>query len=405
MSRNNPVFQVLIPTANTAALTVGNPVSALAPGQIGFFNEQTNLSINVATPELMNNFYIAVGVDSNGDGTTDDVVKSAGQYIQRRLATNLTARCYLAPRVGIWDITDFKASCDSTYGIRFNVHTGAGQTIYGPNDPLKTFVVQSGCCGPCATCGTGNASEVALNFVNDINADVEKLFKADLLDYTTTPGTPVVVPISGYAAWVAANSHLDPNGETVYDAGLGIRITGNAEKISTIMCGGLLNKYDFPRGVILNIALIEGFHCTGKVTIVQTPLYEQGAGVDVAQMEYDCAGHNGGGNYRQSELTGFFFPSTPKFASASGKYVLFTLTNDFESNAGHADYRANLETTIAVPCANATALTSIAAYFDGIFAGMFEPVSALVATCDCAGLDGEISALNNPAADGIAIFQ
>lgn len=405
MSRNNPVFQVLIPTANTAGPAVGTHVTALLPGQFGFFDENTNLAITGSVSNTGENFYIAVGVDKNADGTTDDIVKSAGQYIQRRLITNVTARCYLAPRVGIWDITDFVASCESTYGIRFVVQTGGGATIFGHNTPLKTFVVQSGCCGPCSTCGTGNASEVALKFVNEINADAEHLFKADLLDYTTTPGTPVIVPISGYAAWVAANSHLDADGNTVYDHALGIRITGNPEPLKSILCGGFNSDYQFPRGVKLTIALIEGFHCTGKVTQIQGVLYEQGAGYDLAQMEYDCAGHNGGGNYRQSEMTGLFFPSTMKFANAATKYVLITITNDFESNAGHADYRANHETTIAFPCANATAYNAFGAIIDALLTGKAEPIVPLLGTCDCTGADGEISALNNAAADGIIAIQ
>lgn len=405
MARNNPVFQVLIPTANTAGPAVGTHVTALNPGQFGFFDENTNLAITGSVSNTGENFYIAVGVDKNGDAVTDDLVKSAGQYIQRRLITNVTARCYLAPRVGIWDITDFVASCEATYGIRFNVATGASRLTFGANNPFKTFVVEAGCCGPCATCGTGNASEVALKFVNAINADPEKLFKADLLDYTTTPGTPVIVPISGYAAWVTANSHLDPNGNIVYDAGLGIRITANPEAIGNIVCGGLNTDYKFPRGVILGIALIEGFKCTGKVTTIQTPLFEQGHGADVAQIEYDAAGHNGGGNYRQSELTGLFFPSTMKFANTATKYVLITITNDFESNAGFQDYRANHETVVAFPCANATAYNAFGAIIDALLTGKAEAIVPILGTCDCAGLDGEISALNNAASDGIITIQ
>jgi len=83
MSANNPVFQVLVPTGDQVVLPAGSPVTALAVGQIGVFSATTNLSQDATTIVNERAIFLAVGVDTAGGTTLDDVATSAGQNIPR----------------------------------------------------------------------------------------------------------------------------------------------------------------------------------------------------------------------------------------------------------------------------------------------------------------------------------
>ena len=50
MSRNNDVFHLLVTKGNQAVLAKDKKVVELAPGQIGVFNYDTNLSIAATDP-------------------------------------------------------------------------------------------------------------------------------------------------------------------------------------------------------------------------------------------------------------------------------------------------------------------------------------------------------------------
>ena len=46
MSRNNDVFQVLVPTGNQAILAKDKPIGDLAVGQFGVFSYKDNISVD-----------------------------------------------------------------------------------------------------------------------------------------------------------------------------------------------------------------------------------------------------------------------------------------------------------------------------------------------------------------------
>ena len=96
MSRNNDVFHLLVTKGNQAVLAKDKKVVELAPGQIGVFNYDTNLSIAAADP-APRNFYMAVGVDA-GDGTTGDIMKSAGSHVQGKNIVFYSFRPYTPGR-------------------------------------------------------------------------------------------------------------------------------------------------------------------------------------------------------------------------------------------------------------------------------------------------------------------
>ena len=107
MSRNNDVFSVLV--AETMLTSAGQSVSQLSPKQIGVFNADTNLSLasNSTAPK---EFYLAVGVaDKSNPAILGDVVKSAGQLIQRDNIRYYQAQKYEAGAPEIVEITNFTA--------------------------------------------------------------------------------------------------------------------------------------------------------------------------------------------------------------------------------------------------------------------------------------------------------
>ena len=81
MERNNDVYKVLVTSGNRAPMVAGKTISELLPGQIGVFDANSNLSINYEKAERVKDFYMAVGIDKDGDGVTDDVMKSSGKKI------------------------------------------------------------------------------------------------------------------------------------------------------------------------------------------------------------------------------------------------------------------------------------------------------------------------------------
>lgn len=384
MSTTNPVYQVLVTKGNQAPLAAGNPVSALAPNQIGVFNVHTGQSVGVAsTVQELSNIFLAVGVNRSGAGgglTLEDINGSAGQLIQSNLVNGYDNRCYVAPTPKIVDITNFKTKCETEYVIKIEFRNQNIYSQYGYNQFDKTWVELSSCCdsGTCVDCDTnGDCNALALAFVTDINIDPDKLVLANLLDYTTTPGTPVVVPDSGYAAWVA-----DPA-----NAGkcLGIRLTSIPTAIQQYCDVNL--KYYNPRGTNILVFALDGFYCNGEVDTFQELTYEEGHGYDIRALEYFAGGWNGrpnGSPYRVSTLNGVALAGYEYFADQTVKYSLLSLTNDLQSQSNFLFYKNNLQTNVAIPCGDATTRNGLIAILDKAFP-QFAPNAGNSALCDCVG--------------------
>lgn len=391
MATTNPVNQVLVSSGNQAILGAGNKVDNLAVGQLGVFNAHTGLSLSAASiTGDTRDIFIAVGIDPNSVGSLQDINRSAGQHIQVRNAKTYTVRGYMAAAPKIVDITDFKAKCESDYAIKIEFRNQKVYGINGYNQFSKTFNYFTSCCADaCDTCADGNCNDLALGLVKNINADTDALVIASLIDYTTTPGTPVVIAEgAAYDAWVA----------DIANAGkcLGIRLTGQTEAINAYCSINM--KYYNPRGTDLLVSLPTGFECNGKVTVTQELTYSEGAGYDVRALEYVAGGWNGKpGPYRVSELNGVAREGFQYFASTSVNYHLLSLTYDFMSVGGWQEYLNNLETIVAIPCADTTTLQGLVAVLDAIFT-QFAPMAGDVAGLDCT--NAATSTLT-PATDGI----
>lgn len=183
MSTTNPVSQVLITGGNQAPLAAGNPISALAPLQIGVFNYHTGLSVGAASALAdCQDVYLAVGINRTGAGggaTLEDINKSSGQMVQSPLVRGYMNRCYTASAPMIIDITGFTAKCETEYGVKFELRNGQIYSENGYNQFVKTFFVRTGCCtDQCSPCADGSCNEISNGLVTQINSDPDQLLTA-----------------------------------------------------------------------------------------------------------------------------------------------------------------------------------------------------------------------------------
>jgi hypothetical protein len=381
MSANNPVFQVLVPTGDQSVLAAGSDVTALAVGQIGVFSATTNLSQDATTIVNERAIFLAVGVDTTGGSTLNDVATSAGQNIPRNDIDAYSFRCYNPEQPNIIDITDFtNIACETTYSfkVEFRGNSQAYQ-MYGFNQFSKVFSVTTPCCGPGCDCPSGDCNKLAELLVNAVNADTDKIIFAEYLDYTTTPGSPVVVAPGAVAAWIA-----DPA-----NAGkcLGVRVTDIPSKVYTY-CNIPLRYYKNVQFLMI-VSLIDELSCEAKSTIFQIPSFGEGQGKDIGWLEYEAGGYNGKpGPYRVGELAGTAIGNFQRFSTNAGKYNQLNLHYSPQIVGGWDEYKNKMNTIVAAECtvANKT-FSSLLPVLDAFFETQgFKPLEDAVNKCDCSSV-------------------
>lgn len=391
---------ILVTKGDAALLTKDNPVTSLAVGQLGIFSKLTNLSLDATSDaELAREFYIAVGIDTNGGTTLNDIRQSAGQLIRRSEITDLNLACYSPTRPKIVDIKSFTADCETEYGIRVQFKSKGMEQISGFNYLSKFFTVKTDCCeGGCSdTCPDGNCNELALALVTEINNDTDGIVIAELLDYTTDAENPVVVDLEDYDAWIA---DVDNAGDC-----LGIRLTTVPDAI--VNWCNVNQKYVSFREMDIFVSLVEGFDCNGSVTVVQDFIAERGAGYDIAQMEQEFSGEAdyGKGIYRTSAITGIPFENYNALAVKTETYLTISMGyKNTGSNGGmRSDTLTNLETIIAIPCASNTTRESIVDVLDVLLNGYFDGLDNDEAACPACNVPNTVATVPlTGATDGIA---
>ena len=408
MSRNNDVFSVLV--AETMLTSAGQSVSQLSPKQIGVFNADTNLSLasNSTAPK---EFYLAVGVaDKSNPAILGDVVKSAGQLIQRDNIRYYQAQKYEAGAPEIVEITNFTAKPDSEYAIKFEFRNQRIYNQQGYNQFSKTFVVKTAC----SDSTTGNPVELVTKFLEALNADESGMFTAQpvsggaLLTVSTAPTVAEDITVSigdvDVTAAVAATdtaaqaatkiaaainaatttdakavalnatvqiSNIVIGTEVTVDEGTtaavvdieagnavtdlatigtgvvpGIRITTNPLAVNEFC--SVNTRYYKPRETVMIVSLTSGFECAGTVEVIQEPTFEQGSGYDVKMREYKASGWKGS-VYRDSDVTGTSNLNVGYMANDSTKYHKINLTYDQFSVGGWQEYLNNVATEIYFP--------------------------------------------------------
>ena len=443
MAKNNDVFSIIpVPLDDTNILGVGQEVADLTAGQLGVFDYDTGLSINAAGAAAVKNFFIALALDTTGDGSVDEIVKSAGTHIQKKNVADTNLKCYTAGVEQVIDVVNFTADCDKQYGLKIEINDDEKYMNYGFNQLTKTFIVKTSCCEGCESCGTGNCAELAKFLIADINNDEDGVVVASAFanmgslvfsgtpaagTHVTTIGTDVfntviaagdtlaeaaakiAASINASSKYVAASDGVDTVSVVLKDgtalaspitisapvaAGLTAVVTNIAFTAVTDLdafatanpeaCPSLRlttvtqavkkfcnvnTQYYKQRLPVLQVSFVAtlGFECTGEIKETVEPVFEEGSGYDLAQIEYQVGGFVGKpGIYRTGDLIGVAFNDFSSIINKTTKYQKVDITYDLESNSGWLDYKNNLNTTLAFPCGDTGAVAVLAAILDAL---------------------------------------
>ena len=379
MSRNNDVFHLLVTKGNQAVLAKDKKVTELLPGQIGIFNYDTNLSFDATVATAPRNFYLAVGIDA-GNGTTGDIMKSAGSHVQGKNIAFYSFRPYTPGRPMKVLLKDYVANCETEYGVKLELRNQEIYRTQGYNQFTKTYTMKTSCCDGCEpTCPSGDANEITKQLFINISNDPSGLVKARAVARqaltAATHGVSAdiakggVVSDANLAAIMAYNASQTNPANFVYTD---LEIETVPQTIQDFSAVSL--NYMYPRQTVAILTKVEGFKCTGSVVTTQTAVFEEGAGIDVKQLEYQAKGWTES-PYRVSTVNGVA-DNRIYITDASSKYDVFALTYDQFSLGGWLEYFHNQASIIAIPTADATTRNGLAAILDKVaVAQSFEPLA------------------------------
>lgn len=405
MSRNNDVFQVLVTKGNQAVLAAGNKVTNLAPGQIGVFNFDTNLSIDGSVKTR--NFYLAVGIDKDGDGVTDDVMKSRGSHIQGKNMAFYSFRPH-TPGVPMKVVLkDYVAECETEYGIKLELRNQEIYMTQGYNQFTKTYSIKTACCSGCEqTCPSGDANEITKLLLINVSNDPSGLISAKAIARQAITGVTGIsgtiakgaeVTLEQLSLIMAHNALQADSSDFLYTD---LEFTTNPLKVQNF-CNINLG-YKFPRETVVIATKVMGFECTGTIEVTQKAAFEEGSGYDVKQLEYMALGWDES-PYRLSTLNGVAFDRDYN-AVATEKYDQFALTYDQFSVGAWLEYLNNEATIIAVPATSTVTRNALVTILDLLLAP--NGFDALADDVALANVDPTVSEptteIDDPNKDGIA---
>lgn len=403
-NRNNDVFQVLVTKGNLALLAAGAAPETLAVGQLGVFDANTHLSVTASVPR---EYYFALGVDTAGGATLDDIKTSAGQMIQSKRIFNKSYKPHSAGRPKIVKVGGYTAECDKDYGIRVEFRNSRIYRIQGHNQFSEAYVVRTPCCDDCASgCDSLDSNILTQALVKNVNE---------------TSGGKLIAQAVARQAIVAATVGTSVDyalGAAISDADIAVLIAWNAVEANTTKYYTDFTLTSVPikitdKNVVslgyhtflqtdLIVSRIDGFGCAGgAVTIVQELAQEEGSGLTIQHKEYHASAWSGAGPYVQSEITGMA-KYIPTLAVPTGTYDQFILEYDQKSESGWLEYENPMSTIFAVPEADTVTRNSLATVLDVLTApGGFE---ALADDAAAASVNPTVveAIVTDPTKDGIA---
>jgi hypothetical protein len=299
----------------------------------------------------------------NGDGTLDDIYKSAGQYIQLKNVQKVRYTPYSAGQNMKVKISDYTAKCDTDYGIRIEFQNEEIMQMIGNTQFSKPFIVRTSCCEDTCECPTGDANEVTKLLVEAM-AD-EELFtavaKASQALTVQTHGVSkgylenaTIDVLADLEAMMAYNADPD-NAETKVWSYIELETTPQLIKAFY----GINLDYQKLRGTKIIVSLVAGMDCNGSAVVTQELAFEQGLGYNINPLEYQAFGWNGHtGPYRTNGLTGLAKPM--QYLAVPGThYDMITMEYEFEAQSGWLDYKNDLATIFAVPSASTVTVGSL----------------------------------------------
>ena len=351
-NRNNDVFRVL-PVTDCNLLPAGDSVEDLNIGQLGAFDAATNEAVDQFTNPMPKEIFFALAYTKD-DGTTD-YRTSAGQLIQRQGVTGFTEQLCTTGAPMKVTVGNFKAECDTEYGVRVEFRNSKISRIQGFNQFSKAYMVTTPCCDDCTEgCGTLDANVLSQLFVANINADESGLVVAQFVARqpltTVTHGT----------------SQNYSTGQVMLPADVNVLITFNLTALPAALvfadfqlvsqplsigsfCQVNLHYYKLLETVLI-VSLIEGFGCSGATTVNQYPTYAQGTGINIQQKEYHASGWAGSGPYKLSQVTGTAYGNIIYLADKNTNYDQIILEYNQTSESGWLEYSNPLSTIFAYTC-------------------------------------------------------
>ena len=376
MSRNNDVFHLLVTKGNQAVLAKDKKVTELLPGQIGIFNYDTNLSFDATVTAAPKNFYLAVGIDA-GNGTTGDIMKSAGSHVQGKNIAFYSFRPYTPGRPMKVLLKDYVANCETEYGVKLELRNQEIYRTQGYNQFTKTYMMKTSCCDGCEpTCPSGDANEITKQLFINISNDPSGLVKANIKPRAgAVLPSGVTVDAQGNLTLAQVDTIMAYNATQINPANFvytDLEIETVSQTIQDFSAVSL--NYMYPRQTVAILTKVGDFKCTGSVETTQTAVFEEGAGIDVKQLEYKTKGWTEG-PYRVSTVNGVA-DNRIFITDANAKYDVFALTYDQFSLGGWLEYFHNQASIIAIPTADTVTRNGLAAILDKVeVAQSFEPLA------------------------------
>jgi hypothetical protein len=351
-NRNNDVFSVL-PVADCDLLAAGDSVEDLLPGQLGAFDAETNLAVDAFTNPMPKEIFFALAYTT--DSGTVDYRFSAGQMIQRKNVVGKTIKDCSAGAPMKVTVGNFKAECDTEYGIRVEFRNSRISRIQGYNQFSKVYMVTTPCCDDCAEgCGSIDANTLTQQFIATVNAD-----EANLLVAEAVARQPLTIATHGTSANYAAGAVM-----TNADVQALITFNSTAAAEDKVYADFQLTSQPISIGsfcqvnlayhklleTVLVVSLIEGFNCSGVTTINQYPTFAEGTGVNIQQKEYHASGWAGSGPYKLSPVTGTAKGNIVYLADKNTSYNQLILEHNQASESGWQEYMNTMSTIFAFPC-------------------------------------------------------
>lgn len=389
MSRNNDVFHLLVTKGNQAVLAKDKKVTELLPGQIGAFSYDTNLSFDATVTAAPRNFYLAVGIDG-GDGTTGDIMKSAGSHVQGKNIVFYSFRPYTPGRPMKVLLKDYVANCETEYGVKLELRNQEIYRTQGYNQFTKTYAMKTSCCDGCTpTCPSGDSNEITKQLFINVSNDPTGLVKATMVARQAIvaltvddPAIPTDIAEGGVVTLKQVDALMKYNKTKTNIADFlftDIEFETVPQKIQDFTSVSL--NYMYPRQTVAILAKVDGFKCTGEIEVTQTAVFEEGAGIDLKQLEYIAKGWTES-PYRVSTVNSIA-ENRSFVTDAKEKYDVFALTYDQFSLGGWLEYFHNQASIIAIPTADTVTRNGLVAILDKVavaqaFEGLTDDVAAAV---------------------------
>lgn len=254
MAKNNDVFSIIpVPEAAADVVGAGLEVKDLTAGQLGVFDYDTGLSFVAGGAGAVKNFFVALALDTTGDGSVDEIVTSAGTHIQKKNVADTNLKCYAPGVEQVIDVVNFTADCDKQYGLKIEINNDEKYMNYGFNQLTKTFIVKTSCCEGCESCGTGNCAELAKFLIADINNDEDGVVVASAFANMVTATFGGANPVG------AAGTHVTVIGTDTFNTAL-LATDTIAEAVAKVAATiNASSKYVASSdGAVLSVVLADG---------------------------------------------------------------------------------------------------------------------------------------------------